>query len=83
MIRYMANRNDGHPYDDHGLKGKNFSVDPCWLALRIGFHLIPSTMQLLRGQLSNNERFAPIGSKLPSRVSDKSFEDSQNQITSL
>ena len=58
VIRYMANRNDGHLSCDQGLKRKTFSVDPYWLVLRIGFHLSPSTMQL------------PIGSKLPSRVGD-------------
>ena len=46
VIRYMANRNDGHPSCDQGLKRRTFSVDPHWLALRIGFHLSPSTMQL-------------------------------------
>ena len=46
VIRYMANRNDGHPSCDQGLKRKTFSVDPHWLALRIGVHLSPSTMQL-------------------------------------
>ena len=70
MIRYMANRNDGHPSYDQGLKRKTFSVDPHWLALRIGFHLSPSIMQLPLGQLSNNVRYAPVGSKLPSMISD-------------
>ena len=46
VIRYMASRHDGHPSCDQGLKRRTFSVDPHWLALRIGFHLSPSTMQL-------------------------------------
>ena len=78
MIRYMANRNNGHPFYDHGLKRKTFLVDPRWLAQRIGFHLIPSSMQL-----SNNVRSAPVRSKLLSRFGDQSSKDSQNQIASL
>ena len=46
VIRYMANRNYGHPSCEQGLKRRTFSIDPHWLALRIGFHLSPSTMQL-------------------------------------
>ena len=40
----MANRNDGHPSYDHGLKHSTSLVDPRWSALRIGFHLDPSIM---------------------------------------
>ena len=65
MIKYMVNRNDGHPSYDHGLKRKTFSVDLHWLALRIGFHLSPSTMQLSLGQLSNNVRSTLGGFELP------------------
>ena len=45
----MANRNDGHPSCDHGLKHSTFLADPHWSAPRIGFHLNPSTMQRLLG----------------------------------
>ena len=41
----MANQNDGHPSCDHGFKHNTSLVDPHWSALRIGFHLNPSTMQ--------------------------------------
>ena len=41
----MANRNDGHPFYDHGLKYSTFLADPRWSTLRIGFHIDPSTMQ--------------------------------------
>ena len=44
-IRYMANRNDDHPFFDHDFKHNTSLADPCWLTLKIGFHLGQSTMQ--------------------------------------
>ena len=39
VIRHMANRNDGHPSSNHGLKCNTSSIDPHWSALRINFYL--------------------------------------------
>ena len=49
VIRYRANLNDGHPSFDHGLKCNTYSIDPHWLALRIGFHLNPLARQSSMG----------------------------------
>ena len=46
MACYKANRNNGHPSYDHGLKHNTSSVDPCWLALRINPNLNLLAMQL-------------------------------------
>ena len=81
--RDMANRNDGHPSCDHGLKHSTSLAYPHWSAPRIGFHLNPSTMQRSGGQLPNEVRSAPIGFELPSRISDQSPDDLQNQVTTL
>ena len=35
VIRYMANRNDGHSSCNRGLKCNTSSIDPHWSALRI------------------------------------------------
>ena len=35
VIRYMVNRNDGHPSYNHGLKCNASSIDPHWSTLRI------------------------------------------------
>ena len=45
ITRYVANQNDGHPSCNHGFKHNTSSTDLYWSALRIGFHIDPSTMQ--------------------------------------
>ena len=39
VISHMANRNDGHPSCNHGLKCNTSSIDAHWSALRINFRL--------------------------------------------
>ena len=39
VIMYEANRNDGHPSCDHGLKRNTSSVDLCYLGLRTNLQL--------------------------------------------
>ena len=66
--RYMANKNDGHPSYDHGLKRNTFLADLHWSALRTDFHPNLSTYSLW-GQLSDDVWSTPSRSELPSRVS--------------
>ena len=54
VIRYMANRNDEHPYYNHGLKCNTSSIDLHWPALRINFRLYRQPCSSLLSQLSND-----------------------------
>ena len=47
VIRYEANRNDGHPLFDHDFNRNTSLIDPHWSVLKIGVHLGQLTMQSL------------------------------------
>ena len=63
VIRYMANRNDGHPSYNHGLKCNNSLIDPHWSALRINFRLNHQPCSSLQSQLFIDIWSNPGGSK--------------------
>ena len=54
VIKYMANRKDGHPSCNHGLKCNTYSIYPHWLSLRINFHLNNQPCSSLSSQLSTD-----------------------------
>ena len=55
VIRCKANRNDGHPSCDHGLKCNTSSTNPHWWGLRTGLYPDMSIIFPLWGQLSNDK----------------------------